>query len=142
MTSERINDALLAAQADAVARLENGEALADVAAAFNVFPQISAPFTRFGSDDGTIDAAVASAAFAGGEDLVGSAVSEMGEFFVFAVTGVTEAQDPLGASAVASIENEVRTGLYGAFVAGVQDDARMVINQQALEQALALNTGL
>ena len=142
MTTERVNDAILAAQQDAVARLDNGEALADVAAAYNVFPQLSAPFTRFGSQDGTIDGAVASAAFAGDASHHGSAVSQSGEFIVFEVTDLIEANGPLDASASATLENEARIGIYGDFVTAVRDDARMVINQQTLQQVLALNTGL
>lgn len=141
LTTERTNNAILAAQAEAVARLEAGEALADVAMSYNVFPQISAPFTRFGSEDGTIDGAVASAAFAGGEEHQGSAVSQAGEFLVFAVTDLTPAEGPLEEAAQASIENEARIGIYGDFVSAVRDDAGLRINQQALQQALALNTG-
>jgi peptidyl-prolyl cis-trans isomerase D len=44
-TAERVNDALLAATEEAVGRLDSGEALADVAASYNVFPQLSSPFT-------------------------------------------------------------------------------------------------
>lgn len=142
ITTERVNDAILAAQAEAVERLDKGEALADVATTYNVFPQISPPFSRFGSEDGTIDGAVASAAFAGDADHHGSAVSQSGEFVVFQVTDVTEAEGPLEASASATLENEARIGLYGDFVTAVRDDARMVINQQTLQQVLALNTGL
>ena len=142
ITTERTNNAILAAQADAVERLDNGEALADVAASFNVFPQISAPFTRFGSDDGSIDAAVASAAFAGDADHHGSAVSQTGEFVVFAVTDLTPAEGPLEQAANDSLENEARIGLYGDFVTAIRDDAGLRINQQALNDALALNTGL
>jgi peptidyl-prolyl cis-trans isomerase D len=141
LTAGRVNNAILAAQADAVARLDNGEALADVAASYNVFPQISAPFTRFGSEDGTIDGAVASAAFAGGENHHGSAVSQGGEFIVFQVTDVTPADGPLEEAANASLENEARIGIYGDFVSAVRDDAGLRINQQALSQVLALNTG-
>lgn len=141
LTTERTNNAILAAQADAVARLDNGEALADIAASYNVFPQISAPFTRFGSEDGTIDGAVASAAFAGDENHHGSAVSQGGEFIVFQVTDLTPATGPLEEAANASLENEARIGLYGDFVSAVRDDAGLRINQQALSQALALNTG-
>ncbi len=141
LTTERTNNAILAAQAEAVARLEAGEALADVAMSYNVFPQISAPFTRFGSEDGTIDGAVASAVFAGGEEHHGSAVSQAGEFLVFAVTDLTPAEGPLEEAAQASIENEARIGIYGDFVSAVRDDAGLRINQQALQQALALNTG-
>lgn len=142
MTTERVNNAIIAAQADAVARLDAGEALADVAAAYNVFPQLSAPFTRFGSSDGTIDGAVASAAFAGDASHHGSAVSQAGEFIVFQVTDLTEPAAPLEASASATLENEARIGIYGDFVTAIRDDARMVINQQTLQQVLALNTGL
>ncbi len=142
MTNERVNNAILAAQADAVKRLDNGEALADVAAAYNVFPQLSAPFTRFGSEDGTIDGAVASAAFAGDASHHGSAVSQSGEFIVFQVTDLTEPAAPLEASASATLENEARVGIYGDFVTAVRDDARMVINRQTLDQVLATNTGL
>ena len=142
LTAERVNNAILAAQTEAVARLDNGEALADVAASYNVFPQISAPFTRFGSDDGTIDGAVASAVFAGDASHHGSAVSQEGEFIVFQVTDLTEAAGPLEQAANASLENEARIGIYGDFVTAVRDDARLVINQQALQQVLALNTGL
>ena len=142
ITAERINNAILAAQAEAVERLENGEPIADVAATYNVFPQLSAPFSRFGSDDGTIDSAVASAVFAGGPDHRGSAVSQSGDFIVFEVTDETEATGPLEGPASASLENEVRVGLYGDFVSAIREDAGLRINQQALEQALALNSGL
>ncbi|KRA48848.1 hypothetical protein ASD80_17215 [Devosia sp. Root635] len=142
MTTERVNNALLAAQQEAVTRLDNGEALADVAASYNVFPQISAPFTRFGSEDGSIDAAVASAAFAGDANHHGSAVSQAGDFIVFQVTDLTAAEGPLQEAANASLENEARIGIYGDFVTAIRDDARMTINQQALQQVLELNTGL
>ena len=142
MTNERVNNAILAAQADAVKRLDAGEAIADVAAAYNVFPQLSAPFTRFGAQDGTIDGAVAQAAFAGDATHHGSAVSQSGEFIVFQVTDLTEPAAPLEASASATLENEARIGIYGEFVTAVRDDARMVINQQTLQQVLATNTGL
>ncbi len=140
--AERVNNAIMAAQQDAVTRLDNGEAIADVAASYNLFPQLSAPFTRFGSEDGTIDSAVATAAFAGDSSHHGSAVSQAGEFIVFAVTDLTAAEGPLEEAANASLENEARIGIYGDFVTAVRDDARMVINQQALQQVLELNTGL
>lgn len=142
LTAERTNNAILAAQADAVKRLKDGEAVADVAASYNVFPQISAPFTRFGAEDGSIDAAVASAVFAGGDTHSGSAVSQSGEFVVFQVVDVTPAEGPLEAQANDSLENEARIGLYGDFVTAVRDDAGLRINQQALQQTLELNTGL
>ncbi|HEV7292058.1 MAG TPA: hypothetical protein VGN79_07035, partial [Devosia sp.] len=141
-TSEAVNDALLAAADDAVARLDNGEALAEVAASYNAFPQLSQPFTRFGADDGTIDTTVASAVFAGGPDHHGSAVSQSGEFVVFDVVSTTPAEGTLEADAQDSLENELRVGLYSDFVSAVTNDLGLRINQPALQQALALNTGL
>lgn len=141
MTTERTNNAILAATEDAVTRLDAGEALADIAASYNVFPQLSAPFTRFGAADGSIDGTVASAVFAGGATHHGSAVSGGGEFVVFQVVDLVPAEGPLEESANAQLENEVRIGLYGDFVTAVRDDAGLRINQQALSQTLALNTG-
>jgi peptidyl-prolyl cis-trans isomerase D len=140
--AERINNAIMAAQEAAVTRLDNGEALADVAASYGLFPQLSAPFTRFGSEDGSIDAAVASAAFAGDASHHGSAVSQAGEFIVFQVTDLTAAEGPLEQAANASLENEARIGIYGDFVTAVRDEARLQVNQQVLQQVLETNTGL
>ncbi|WP_240229233.1 peptidylprolyl isomerase [Devosia lacusdianchii] len=140
-TAERVNDALLAATEEAVGRLDSGEALADVAASYNVFPQLSSPFTRFGAADGSIDGTVASAVFAGGADHHGTAVSQTGEFVVFQVVDLVPAEGPLEEAANASLESEVRIGMYGDFITAVRDEARMTINQQALQQVLALNTG-
>lgn len=140
--AERINNAIMAAQEAAVTRLDNGEALADVAASYGLFPQLSAPFTRFGSEDGSIDAAVASAAFAGDASHHGSAVSQSGEFIVFQVTDIIAAEGPLEEAANASLENEARIGIYGDFVTAVRDEARLQVNQQVLQQVLETNTGL
>lgn len=142
MMAERVNNAILATQEAAVARLDNGEALADVASSYGLFPQLSAPFTRFGSEDGSIDAAVASAAFAGDASHHGSAVSQAGEFVVFQVTDVTPAEGPLEQAANDSLENEARIGIYGDFVTAVRDEARLQVNQQVLQQVLETNTGL
>lgn len=140
MTTERTNNAILAAADSAVTRLDNGEALADVANSFSVFPQLSQPFNRFGSEASGIDGAVASAVFAGGNDHHGQAVSQDGQYFVFQVVDVIPAEGALAEQANASLENEVRVGLYGDFVTSVRDAAGLRINQQALQQTLSLNT--
>jgi peptidyl-prolyl cis-trans isomerase D len=141
LTTERTNDALLAATEAAVAKLDAGEPLADIAASYNVFPQLSSPFTRFGASDGSVDSIVASAAFAGDATHHGSAVSEAGEFVVFQVVDLIPAEGPLEDGANAQLENEVRIGIYGDFVTAIRDDAGLRINQQALSQTLALNSG-
>ena len=106
-----------------------------------MFPQLSSPFTRFGGADGSVDATVAAAAFAGDATHHGSAVSETGEFVVFQVVDLVPAEGTLAEDANAQLENEVRIGLYGDFVTAVRDEAGLRINQQALQQTLALNTG-
>ena len=141
IAEERANNALLALGEDIVARLEGGEALADVAMSLNAFPQISAPFVRFGSEDGSVDPVVAGAAFAGGPDHKGSVVSETGDFIVFEVVDNAAPSAALDSAAIANINNEARAGLYSEFVAAVRDDAGLRINQQALTQLLVQNYG-
>ena len=141
LTTERTNNAILAATAAAVSRLDQGETLADVAASYNVFPQLSQPFTRFGSPEANIDAAVAAAAFAGGDKHHGTVVSQDGEFIVFQVEDVTPAEGALDPASNASIENEARVGIYSDFVTALRDEAGLRVNQQALEQTLTLYTG-
>lgn len=138
ITTERTNAAIAEAQDAAIKRLDAGEAIADVAASLGVFPQLSTQFTRFGSQDQTIDQTVAAAAFAGGENHHGSVVSNSGEHIVFQVTSVTPAEGNLAEQANASLENEVRIGIYGDFVSAVRDEAGLRVNQQALEQSLSL----
>jgi peptidyl-prolyl cis-trans isomerase D len=140
-TTEKVNEAILAETEAVVARLDAGEALADVAASLNVFPQLSQPFTRFGEPETSIDGTVASAVFAGGPDHRGSAVNQAGEHVVFQVVEVTPAEGPLAEQANAQLENEARIGIYGDFVTAVSQETGMRINDQALMQALALNTG-
>ncbi len=140
IVEERTNNALLALGEDVVARLEGGEALADIAASLNIFPQISTPFTRFGAEDGSVDATVAASVFAGGPDHAGSVVSEDGQFIVFQVVD-SAAGEPLQAEVVASFDNEARAGLYSEFVAALRNDAGLRVNQQALTQLLVQNFG-
>ena len=140
LTAQRINEALQAASAAAVAQLDAGTPIADVAAGYNVFPQLSPAFNRFGTPDTSIDEVVAGAAFAGGADLHDAVQNQAGEHIVFEVVSVTPAEAPLADGAQASLENEARVGLYGEFVTAIRDDAGLRINQQVLQQTLA--TGL
>ena len=59
---------------------------------------------------------------------------------MFQVVDVVPAEGALEQQANANLENEVRVGLYSQFVSAVRDEAGLRINQQALEQALALNS--
>jgi peptidyl-prolyl cis-trans isomerase D len=137
-TTEKVNAAVDAETAAIVKRLDGGEDLVDVASALSLVPQASLPFTRFGEADTSIDSAVAAAAFAGGADHHGSAVNGEGDHIVFQVSAVTPADGMLPTQQNASLENEVRIGLYSDFVVAVRDEAGLRINQQALTQALSV----
>ena len=141
LVAERTNNALLAKSEEVVDQLKGGATLADVALSLNLFPQLSPPFSRFGSDDGSIDNVIAQAAFNGGPDLKGSVVSSTGEFIIFEVVDNTEPTEPLETAAADNLQNEAKNGVYGDFVSAVRDDAGLRINQQALQQLLALNFG-
>jgi len=141
LIAERTNNALLAKSEEIVAQLKGGQTLADLALSLNLFPQLSAPFSRFGSDDGSIDNVVAQAAFNGGPEHKGSVVSSTGEFMVFEVVENTVPTEPLEAAAADNLQTEAKNGVYGDFVGAVRDDAGLRINQQALTQLLTLNFG-
>jgi peptidyl-prolyl cis-trans isomerase D len=141
MIEERTNNALLDRSEEIVARLEAGETLADIGFELSAFPQLSAPFTRFGSEDGLIDGTMASAAFVGGPDHVGSVVNESGEVVVFQVVDTAEPSAPFEAATIDALDSEYRAGLSSEFVAAVRDDAGLRINQQALNQLLVQNYG-
>lgn len=141
IVEERTNNALIAEGEAIVERIKSGESLADVAMSLSLFPQISTPFSRFGSDDGSIDNVVAQAVFNGGPDHVGSVVSGSGEFYVFQVTDSAEPGQDMDAATVAAVESEARSGVYSDFVAALRDEAGLRVNQQALTQLLTLNYG-
>lgn len=141
LTTERTNNALQAKSDELVAQLRGGATLADVAASQSLFPQISPPFSRFGSDDGSIDNVIAQAAFNGGPDYKGSVVSSSGDYIVFEVVDNTTPTEPLETAAADNLQNEAQTGVYNDFVAALRDDAGLKINQQALTQLLTLNFG-
>lgn len=141
MIEERTNNALLAEAQSIVDRLKAGEQIADVAMSLNLFPQISTPFSRFGSDDGSIDNVVAQEAFNGGPDHAGSVVSSTGEFYVFQVVESGPAEELLDEQTVAALSSEARADVYSEFVSALRDDVGLRINQQALTQLLTLNYG-
>ncbi|WP_449395850.1 SurA N-terminal domain-containing protein [Devosia riboflavina] len=141
LIAERTNNALLAKSEEIVTQLKDGTPLADLALSLNLFPQLSAPFSRFGSDDGSVDNVMAQAAFNGGPEHKGSVVSSSGEFIVFEVVDNTVPTEPLETAAADNLQNEAQGGVYADFVGAIRDDAGLRINQQALTQLLTLNYG-
>ncbi|WDR05847.1 SurA N-terminal domain-containing protein [Devosia rhodophyticola] len=137
-TAEKVDAAISDTADKIVARLDAGEALGDIAASMNTFPQLSLQFGRSGEADTSIDSAVASKVFAGGPDNHGTALNNDGEQIVFSVASVVPADGPLEAQALDSINTDQRNGLYAEFVTGVRDEAGLRINEQALQQTLSL----
>lgn len=137
-------DAAMKAEADKiVGELKGGKSFDDVAAELNQLPIISAPISRQGdkSAGGTtvLDQTVAAAAFSGGATHFGYAVDGEGDYVVFQVTSVIPSSAPLSAQATTAVQNSVRNSQYVDFVTGIRQDAGIRINQNALNQALALD---
>lgn len=141
ITRERTEAAMTALGEDIVARLEGGETLADIAMSLSTFPQISSPFTRFGSNDGTVDAVVASAVFAGGPNHRGTVLNENGEFIVFEVMDETVPSESLEAAIVENINGEAQNDLFGDFISAIRDDAGLRVNEQAMTNLITQNFG-
>lgn len=134
-SNEKADAAVAEATRQAVARLDQGEAIADVATSLNTISQLSSPIGRSGETDSPLDGTVAAAIFDGGPDHHGSAISQNKEQVVFNVVDVTTADGTLDARTLDVVSTDQRNGLYGDFVAGVQSENGLRINQQALAQA-------
>ena len=138
LTAERTDAALTAKVEEIVGKLEAGTPFPDVAAAESQFPQLSQPFTRAGDPSSPVDQTVASAAFAGGPGHFGSAVNGAGDRVVFQVVEITPATEAASDQTREVVAGSARDDLYNEFVAAVRDDMGLRINQQALNQLLAV----
>lgn len=140
LVEQRTQEALTAQVEDVLARIEAGEAFVDVATSLNQFSILSEPFGRSGAT-GTpvIDQLVAGAAFAGGPGHVGSAINGDGDHVVFQVVEITPAAEGQFAEAEQFLEDSTRQSLYSDFVAGLVGETGVRVNQQALNQVLALD---
>lgn len=141
ITRERVEAAMTALGEDIIARLDAGESLGDIAMSLSTFPQISSPFTRFGSEDGTIDQVTAAAVFAGGPNHRGTVINENGEFIVFEVMDETLPAEGLDAAIVDNLNGEAQNDLFGDFIAAVRDDAGLRVNEQAMTNLITQNFG-
>ena len=139
MIDERTSAAIAERVDTILARLENGEAFADIALEMNTFPSLSPAITRSGDEAGIVDRAVAAEVFAGGEGHFGSAVNAQGEHVVFHVVEVIPAPDPATDAVQDFLKQAQEQSLYSAFVTGLRDQVGMRVNQQTLSQALGLD---
>jgi peptidyl-prolyl cis-trans isomerase D len=143
-TQEKTDAAMKAAADKIVADLKAGKTFEDVAGGLNQFPVISQPITRAGDktagdSSSVLNATVAAAAFDGGAGHYGYALDGDGDYVIFQVAAITPASAALPEQAKTQVENSIKDSLYGDFIGGLRQDDGLRINQQALNQALALD---
>jgi peptidyl-prolyl cis-trans isomerase D len=139
-TDEKTKAAVQAEVDKAMGQLNSGTAFADVAAGLNQFPQLSQPLARSGEPTPPLDQAVASAAFAGGEGHVGTAVNSDGDHVVFQVVEIIPAEGDLNEDAGGYIASTRQNTLYSDFMSGLRDSLGVKENMQVITQVLALPT--
>lgn len=140
ITDERTREAITAMVEKVLEQLKQGEKFEDVALTLNQFPVLSQPLSRSGDGTAVLNQTVASAAFAGGEGHFGAAANGDGDQVVFRVVEIQPAADTEMAQAKQYLDETTRQSLYVDFMSGLRDEAGMRINQQTLNQILALDT--
>lgn len=140
-TTQKESEAVATEVEKILAQLKADTSFADAAVAANQFPQLSQPLSRSG-DAGTIDGAVATEIFKGGEGHYGSAINAQGDHVVFQVVEIVPpaADSPDSVPAVAFVEKSTRDALYADFIAGVTRGVSLRVNDQVLSQVLGANT--
>ncbi|WP_029039956.1 peptidylprolyl isomerase [Cucumibacter marinus] len=140
LIEERTDKALEAKAEEFVAEMEEGQSLSQVASANGLFPQLSAPVTRFGGDE-NIGRQVANASFDGGIGYPGYARNAGGDLLVFQVADIQPASEEQTADTLTdAVQTAVLNSLSTAFLQGLQADAGFRVNQGALNQAMELTT--
>ncbi|HHY49122.1 MAG TPA: hypothetical protein GYA10_05180 [Alphaproteobacteria bacterium] len=139
LIEERTAAAIKAEVDKILARLEAGESFADVAASLNQFPTLSQPLSRSGDGTPVLNQTVANEAFNGPEGYFGAAQNGDGDHVVFRVVEVLPAETGSDTEARTYLDEATRQSLYTGFIAGLRDEAGIRVNQQALNQILALD---
>src|SRR5690606_19560476 len=139
LTEERTTAAIKAEVEKILGRLESGESFADVAASLNQFPTLSQPLSRSGDGTPVLNQTVANEAFNGPEGHFGAAQNGDGDQVVFQVVEVIPAETGSVAEARAYLDEATRQSLYAEFISGLRDEASIRVNQQTLNQILALD---
>ena len=106
----------------------------------NQFSVLSQPMNRQGDGTNLFTPQVAAVIFAGGAGHYGSAVNGDGDNIVFKVDEITPGA-PGSATQQARdyVATATRDTVYGEFTSALRDDAGLRINQQTLNQLLALD---
>lgn len=139
LTAERTEAAVVAQVEKITARLKAGEAFADVAASLNQFPILSQPIGRDGDGSSVLNQDVASAAFAGGPELFGSAKNGDADYVVFQVVEVVPAAADAANATRSYVEEANRQTLYIDFINGLRDAAGIRLNRQTFDKLIALD---
>lgn len=130
--------AITTAAQDMVSALDGGADMFMVAAEAGQIPQASQPFTRVGSEDGTVGGDVARSAFMGGEGHAGYARTQEGDVIVFQVTEVIPAAGDAKSVVVDNISSTFADLLYASFVEGLRQDTSIRINTETLNRLIGL----
>jgi|GEM_PF-458602 len=143
-TLEKTNAAMKVEAEKIVAELKSGKSFEDVAGELNQFPILSQPITRqgdktTGGTGGALDGVVGQSAFNGGPNHFDYAVNGDGDYVIFQVQSVNPASATAPDQIKTAVDNSIRDSIYGDFVGGLRQDAGLKINQEALNQAMALN---
>jgi peptidyl-prolyl cis-trans isomerase D len=140
ITEERTAEAEANEVDKILGELEAGRAIADIAMEHNQFAQLSQPITRNGDGTPVLTAQVAASAFAGGVGHFGAAINEDNDYVVFQVVEVITAAPETVEQARTFVNEAARDTLYSDFVTGLRDEFGVRVNQQAVNQLLALDT--
>lgn len=138
ITEQRTQEAVAAEVESILESLRQGEALADVAVARNQFPILSQPISRTGDGTPVLSAQVANAAFEGGEGYFGAAENADGDQVVFQVVEIFPPGEPAAPTLADYVEETTRQSLVAEFFTGLRNTAGVRVNQQILNQLLAV----
>ncbi len=121
-----------------VDRIKNGEDFAQIALS-GQFPLLQANnISRLSTNDNSLTREVISAMFAGDVNHFGSALDADGNYVIFKVLEIIEA-DKENAEVNEFINNSFANSIYSEFVNALREEAGLKINQQTLNQIISPN---
>lgn len=141
MLAQRTTVQLEEAALEAVALLESGEPLDNIAIRYNAFPEIASDVPRNGNGNPLLNNVVAAAAFGGPDGHFGSALNGNNTYTIFSVSSVTPAGDDTHEDPREFMQEALRDSAYAAFLTGLLDDLGANIDGETLSNLLAVDVG-